>query len=212
MKVLIVNASPRPAMNTAQILKEVQKGAESAGHQVEYVDLYSFKSFMGCRSCLACKNRALENQCHCYFKDDITDLINHVYEVDKLVLGSPIYYSQFTSGLMAFYERVAFPAMSYADYSSVFEGKVDVDVFATMNAPEDYYQANLKDKLLSDLRGFRFLNGTTTIHNVSDTLQVKDYSKFRLDSFDPVHKQEVHDTQFPKDLAAAFAFGKNISC
>lgn len=33
MKVLIVNASPRTNMNTAQILKEVQRGAESAGHQ-----------------------------------------------------------------------------------------------------------------------------------------------------------------------------------
>ena len=54
MKTIIINASPRKNWNTAQLLKQAQKGAESVGAETEYVDLYDL-SFTGCRSCMACK-------------------------------------------------------------------------------------------------------------------------------------------------------------
>ena len=53
MKTIIINASPRKNWNTAQLLKEAQKGAESVGGEVEYIDLYDL-TFIGCRSCMAC--------------------------------------------------------------------------------------------------------------------------------------------------------------
>lgn len=40
MKTVIINGSPRNNWNTAQLLKEAQKGAESVGAVVEYIDLY----------------------------------------------------------------------------------------------------------------------------------------------------------------------------
>ena len=51
MKTIIINASPRKNWNTAKLLKEAQKGAESVGAEVECVDLYDL-DFKGCRSCL----------------------------------------------------------------------------------------------------------------------------------------------------------------
>ena len=39
-KIIILNASPRKNFNTASLLKEAQKGAESQDAIVEYFDLY----------------------------------------------------------------------------------------------------------------------------------------------------------------------------
>ena len=52
MKTIIINASPRKNRNTAQLLKEAERGAKAAGHETEYVELYDL-NFPGCRSCLA---------------------------------------------------------------------------------------------------------------------------------------------------------------
>ena len=40
MKAIILNGSPRKNWNTAMMLREAQKGAESAGADTEYIDLY----------------------------------------------------------------------------------------------------------------------------------------------------------------------------
>ena len=50
MKTIIINAGPRKNQNTAMMLKEAQKGAEAAGAETEYIDLYDL-NFTGCRSC-----------------------------------------------------------------------------------------------------------------------------------------------------------------
>ena len=39
-KVIVLNASPRKNWNTAQLLKEAQRGAQAAGAETEYIDLY----------------------------------------------------------------------------------------------------------------------------------------------------------------------------
>ena len=54
MKTIVINASPRKTWNTAEIMQAAQKGAESAGAETEYFNLYDLV-FKGCRSCLACK-------------------------------------------------------------------------------------------------------------------------------------------------------------
>ena len=54
MKTIILNGSPRKNWNTALMLKEAGKGAESVGAEVEYIDLFDL-SYTGCRSCMACK-------------------------------------------------------------------------------------------------------------------------------------------------------------
>jgi multimeric flavodoxin WrbA len=77
---------------------------------------------------------------------------------DRIIIGTPIYYSEPTGLVRSFIERVTFPAMSYSTYQSVFSGKVDVDVFLTMNAPMQFYNQNYERRFQEYFAPFRFLN------------------------------------------------------
>ena len=88
MKTVVINASPRRRWNTAQIMKEAAKGAESAGAEVEYVDLYKL-DLHGCMSCLVCK-KADKERCKCYWKDELSPLIERILDADTLLIGSPM--------------------------------------------------------------------------------------------------------------------------
>ena len=205
MKTIVINASPRKNMNTAQLLKAAAKGAETVG-SVEYIDLYDVDC-AGCRSCMACKRKGVEDPCRCYWKDGLTSILERIWQADRLIVGSPIYYNQTTSMFHALMERVCFPAMSYNDYSSTFNGKVDVDVFLTKNVGSDYWNAHYAEKIASEFRPFRYLNGATRIHPCFDTLQVNDYGRYDMAAWDEAHKRAVHASQFPEDLKAAYAIG-----
>ena len=89
-KTIIINASPRKNMNTAQLLKEAQKGAESVGAETEYIDLFDY-TFTGCRSCLACKRRDGERN-RCFWKDDLSPIIHRILAADAVIIGAPIYF------------------------------------------------------------------------------------------------------------------------
>jgi multimeric flavodoxin WrbA len=206
MKTIIVNGSPRKNWNTAQLLKEAQKGAESVGNEVEYIDLYDL-SYNGCRSCLACKRKGIAEPCKCYWKDDLTPVLEKIWNADRLITGAPIYYSEPSGGFRSFLERLTFPAMSYNDYSSVYTGHVDVDVFLTMNAPLQYYKQAYERRMQEYFAPMRFLNGSVRLIPVCDTLQVKDYSKYDMAGFSEQHKRAVRDAEFPAMLELAFKVG-----
>ena len=208
MKAIILNASPRKNWNTAQLLKAAQKGAEEAGAETEYIDLYDL-NFTGCRSCLLCKRKDGE-RCKCFWKDDLSPLLDRVFAADVLLIGSPIYLGDTTSQFHAFVERLHFCMLSYDDYSNYFTGKVNVGVIFTMNAPQTFYKLQYKRKLDGQAAAFRGLNGKVQILPSCDTLQVSDYSKFNMASFNEKHKREHHEKQFPKDLAAAREMGAEL--
>ena len=208
MKTIILNGSPRKNWNTAQLLKEVQRGAESVGAEVEYIDLYDL-NYNGCRSCLACKRKGIAKPCKCYWKDDLTPVLEKIWQADRLIVGSPIYYSEPTGGMRSLLERLTFPAMSYNDYSSVFKGRVDVDIFLTMNAPMQYYKQAYEGRMREYFAPMRFLNGRVRVFPVCDTLQVKDYSKYDMAGFSEEHKKAVRDAEFPAMLDRAFKIGAN---
>ena len=205
-KVVIIDGGPRKNWNTAQLLHKAQEGAESTGADVEYIRLYDLK-YSGCRSCLACKRKGIENPCKCYWKDELSPVLEGVLCADRLILGSPIYYSEPTGMLRSFLERMTFPAMSYNDYSSVFKGRIDVDIFLTMNAGAQYYDSAYKSRRQEYCAPFRFLGGDIRIHPVCDTLQVNDYSRYDMASFSEAHKKAVHDAEFPAALEEAYRVG-----
>lgn len=208
MKAIILNASPRKNWNTAQLLKAAQQGAEEAGAETEYIDLYDL-NFTGCRSCLACKRKDGE-RCKCFWKDDLSPLLERVFAADVLLIGSPIYLGDTTSQFHAFVERLHFCMLSYDDYSSYFTGKVNVGVVFTMNAPQALYQIHYKRRLAEQTRAFRALNGTVQVLASCDTLQVKDYSKFSMASFNETRKKAHHEKQFPLDLQKARQMGAEL--
>ena len=206
MKTIIINASPRKNWNTAELLKQAQKGAESVGAQTEYVELYDL-SFTGCRSCMACK---LKNGKHpgCAWKDELSPLIDRILEADELIIGTPIYWGEPTAQFRALMERLLFCVTPY-ERRSYFSGSVNVSLIYTMNAPQSYYENTLRPYLrgIEDLFA-QFLHGEVRSYAACDTLQVKDYSKYDMGLFDEAQKKQHREERFPADLAACFELGK----
>lgn len=206
MKTVIMNGSPRKNWNTAQLLQEAKKGAEAAGAEVTYVNLYDL-NYKGCHSCLACKRKGIPNPCHCYWKDELSPVLDTILQADHLIIGTPIFFGEPTGEFRAFMERLIFPTFSYNDYSGLFKGKIDVDIFLTMNAEPKDYKELYEKKLQEYFAPFHFLNGRVQIIPVCDTLQVKDYSKYDMAGFSEEHKRKVHDQEFPQQLKTAFQLG-----
>ncbi len=208
MKTIILNGSPRKNWNTALMLKEAQKGAESIGSEVEYINLFDI-AYTGCRSCLLCKRKGAE-RCHCFWKDDLSPILDRIFKADALIVGSPIYLGDVTSQVHALMERLHFCTLSYDDYSNYFKGKVDVGIILTMNAGRQIYDSWYKAKIEGILESFKVLNGRLEVYPCCDTLQVNDYSKFSMGSFNEEHKKAMRETQFPNDLAEAFKLGERL--
>ncbi|MEI3376292.1 MAG: flavodoxin family protein [Coriobacteriales bacterium] len=210
MKTLILNASPRKDWNTARLLRQAEQGAREAGADVEYVDLYDL-SFTGCHSCLLCKLKDAR-RCHCFWKDDLSPLIDKAFAADALIIGTPIYFGDVTSQFHALSERLRFVALSYDDFGSYFEGAVNLGVILTMNVAPERYEGEYKGKLAGQFDGIaRFLNGDVRVLPVCDTLQVDDYSKYAMNGFDRARKHEGRKVRFPQELEAARLMGAELS-
>ena len=209
MKTIIINASPRKNWNTAQLLQEARKGAESVSAEVEFIDLYDL-AFTGCRSCLACK---LKNGKHpgCAWKDDLSPLIDRILAADALIIGTPIYWGEPTAQFRALMERLVFCTMPY-EAGTYFDGKIDVGFIYTMNAPQEYYKANLRP-YLDNIEGlFKMgLHGEIKSYAACDTLQVKDYTRYDMAYFSEDDKRKHHEEQFPIDLAECYKMGAELS-
>lgn len=209
MKTIILNGSPRKNWNTAMLLKEAEKGAREVGSETEYIDLYDLQ-FTGCRSCMACKRKDGE-RCKCFWKDDLSPVIDRIFQADSLIIGSPIYLGDITSQVHALIERLHFCALSYDDYSNYFKGKVNVGIILTMNAPKGYYEQSYLGKAKEVEQIFSALNGNVEVYAACDTLQVNDYSKFNMAGFSEEHKKEMREMQFPVDLEEAFRLGERLA-
>ena len=208
--VIILNASPRKNWNTAQLLKEAQKGAQAAGAETEYIDLYDLH-FTGCRSCLACKRKGMQRN-KCYWKDDLSPLIDKILQAHAVIIGAPIYMGVPTAHFHALYERLGFCVLSYDDRSSYLEHPVNVGIIYTMNAPQAYYETHMKPLLLPAENGYKaLLKGKVETYASCDTLQVTDYTQYNMAMFDAAHKQQVHQEQFPKDKQAVFELGQKLA-
>ncbi len=206
MKAIFLNTSPRKNANTAQLLKAAQQGAKAGNYETEYHDLCDL-SFVGCRSCFTCKRKGIEQPCRCYWKDDLSPILEHIYEADRLIIGSPIYFGEPTGLFRCVFERLCFPALSYNNFSSIFSGKIDTDIILTMNMDETYYQKNYSGNLKRQFASLHFLNGVVRIHPFFDTLQVSDYSKYEMAGLNAERKMQRHEQQFPIDLEHAFKIG-----
>ncbi len=211
MKTIVINASPRKNQNTAQLLKEAQKGAESAGAETEYVDLYDL-NFTGCRSCLACKRKNAERN-KCYWKDDLSPLIGRILQSDAVIIGSPIFMGEPTAHFRALFERLGFCVLSYdGDELSYYGKKLNAGFIYTMNAPREYYEKNIRPALqITESTFGMLLKGEVKSYAACDTLQVSDYSRYSMGIFDEAAKKKHREEQFPKDLEECFRLGADLS-
>ena len=138
-------------------------------------------------------------------------MIDRIFAADALIIGSPIYLGDITSQVHGLIERLHFCALSYDDYSNYFTGKVDTGIILTMNAPKAFYNLAYRKKAKEIAESFKGLNGSVEVYACCDTLQVTDYSKYNMASFNELHKKEMREKQFPKDLEKAFEIGARLS-
>lgn len=210
MKAIAINGSPRKGWNTEKLLIEALRGAESAGAETSLIQLYDL-NYTGCKSCFGCKRKGME-QGYCILKDDLTSILNEILEADVLFLGSPIYFGDVTGQMVSFIERLFFPLLSYDDYNKrLFDKKVNVAFFYTMNASKEIYKNMIEQKLQNRSDILQRLGGTVKVFASHDTYQFYDYTKYHAAMFDEMHKRKVRDEQFPKDLKEAYNIGRKLT-
>ena len=211
-KVIILNASPRTNFNTAKMLKEAQKGAESVGAEVEYFDLVKL-NYKGCMSCFACKIKNSKTNGLCAIRDDLRPILEKIIQADAVIIGTPVYFSYATGMFRNLMERMLFAAYKYMKTNAnCLNRKIPVGLIYTMNCPEGLSkQINYDITLGSDANPCRMIFGYCEVLNAYDTYQFTDYSKYDCDLFDEAHKKEMLETQFPKDLEKAFDLGKRLT-
>lgn len=216
-KVMIINGGPRKNFNTAKLLKEAMHGANDAGAEVEYVNLYDI-AYKGCISCLICKRKGIEQKGLCFYKDALTPILEKCLNADAVIVGSPVYHSYPTGMFRSFLERFMFPAHTYlidrenGGLKRILNHTLPVGVIMTMNATEEQFKQHHYDVVLGDNEwSLRAVFGYSETLYAFDTFQYTDYAKYDCDLFDPVHKAKVRDEQFPKDLQAAYEMGKRLA-
>ena len=210
--VIILNGSPRTNFNTAKMLKEAQKGAESVGAKVEYYDLVKL-NYKGCMSCFACKLKDSKTNGLCALRDDLRPILEKILQADAVIIGTPVYFSQATGMFRNLMERMLFAPLRYMRSEKTnLKRKIPVGLIYTMNCPENLAkQINYDMVLGTDEKACKMIFGHCEVVNSYDTYQFTDYSKYDCDMFDEAHKKEMQEKQFPKDLENAFALGKRLT-
>jgi multimeric flavodoxin WrbA len=209
MKAIAINGSPRKGWNTDLILQEALKWAADAGAEVEMIHLYDL-NFTGCRSCFACKRKGAE-PARCFWKDDLSPVLDKILSADAVFFGTPIYFGEITSQMHALIERLSFILMTYDDYTKkLFHGKVNCGCFYTMNVLQEGYEKMYEARMQQSFAVLNKLNGEVVDYACCDTLQFSDYTKFQTAMFSEEHKRKMREEQFPKDLVAAYEIGQKL--
>ena len=101
-KVLVVSSTPRVDGNSEILAKEFARGAEEAGHQVDFVTLRDYK-LNYCTGCDACFKLG-----KCVQKDDMGELHEKLLAADVIFLATPVYFYSMSGQLKVFIDRLYF--------------------------------------------------------------------------------------------------------
>lgn len=209
-KIIAINAGPRKGWNTDRLVKEAAKGAENAGAEVEYIDLFKLEKYTGCISCFGCKRPQSFGKCVC--ADGLSEVLEKIRNADGLIIGSPNYLSNLSASFRALYERLVFQSLTYnKEKPCCNEHKIPVLLIMTSNCPEEVYDNTGYTALLESYKNTltSFVGATETLA-CGNTLQVDDYSQFDWTMFDPEAKKAYHEKTFAAYLEKAFASGKGL--
>lgn len=136
-KILIISTSPRKDGNSDMLAAAFGKGAQKAGHRVEYVALRD-TSINFCKGCLACQKTQ-----HCVIHDDAETIVQKMGSAEVLVFATPVYFYDMCGQMKTLLDRSnpLFPA----DYA--FR---DIYLLATAADSEE----NAVDGTLTGLQGW----------------------------------------------------------
>ena len=207
-KIIIIDGGPRKNFNTASMLQKFAEGATSVSDKIEVktVRLYGL-DYKGCMSCMACKIKGKASNV-CQFKDALTPVLEEIAEADGLALGSPIYFGDVTGQMRTFLERLAFPWLSYNDYSMTAPKRMPVVLMETMNGTPE---RNNSQGYGSMEYCIQTALGEPEHLIAYNTYQVKNYERFELASFSEEAKRQWRDEYWEQDLQKAFDSGKQMA-
>ncbi|HBT78047.1 MAG TPA: flavodoxin [Planctomycetaceae bacterium] len=212
MKLLAINGSPRKTKNTASLLGKIVDGAKSTGAEAELVHLVDL-NYMGCTSCFACKLVGGKSYGRCAMKDDLTPVLQKSHEADVLVLGTPFYFMQESSFLLAFQERLWFQYYLYTEKKPPLSPRKKATALVyTMNVKQEDIATYGKDRVVATAKGImEKLFAPCEVLLSCDTKQFDDYSKYEVDYFDVPEKLRRHEEVFPLELQQAFELGAKLA-
>ncbi len=210
-KIIAINASPRTGWNTATLVREAARGAETEGAEVKVIDLYSLDRFAGCISCFGCKLPASLGKC--VYQDALAPVLADIRNADGLILGTPNYLGEASAGFRALYERLVFQYITYKmEPRSYNTHLIPVLFIMTSNAPEAFYTPEGYGRVVSAYQNtLSGIIGPTKTLIASDTLQVNDYDKYDWTMFDPEAKRARHETVFQEVKQSAFSLGADMA-
>lgn len=214
MKFIAICGSNRQDGNTAQLLNSALDGVKEIipDAEIEFINLYDVP-FNGCKSCFACKKINGKHYGKCVYNDDFKPILEKIVDADGLIFGSPIYLAEVSGNMRCLLERLCFPFMVYdIEAESLAPKRMPIGFIYTMNVNKETFKNMGFDKIVLK-NSFVFERVFRKPYDlcVFDTYQFSDYSKYKSDLFDEKHKMEVRETQFPKDLKAAFELGSKIA-
>lgn len=99
-KILIISTSLRENSNSEYLARECEKGAKSAGNEVEFVTLKG-KKISFCLGCLACQKSGI-----CVIKDDVCEILEKVKNADVLIFATPVYYYEMSGQMKTLIDRL----------------------------------------------------------------------------------------------------------
>jgi multimeric flavodoxin WrbA len=205
MKVIAINGSPRKEWNTAQMLESALDGARDAGAETKLVHLIDL-NYKGCTSCFGCKLLGGPSYGKCAMRDDLTQVLNDVWDADSLIIGSPVYFGDVTSGMRAFLERLWFSVLMYNKEHMVLAPRnMPVKIIFTTNAPEFGFHKALNESIIGAMS--RFV-GPAELIEANATLQFDDYGKYDASMIDASERIKRHKEVFPLDCKRAREMGK----
>ena len=207
-KIIVIDGGPRKNFNTASMLQKFAEGATSVSSDIEVktIRLYGL-DYKGCMSCMACKIKGKASNV-CKFKDALTPVLEEIAEADGLVLGSPIYFGDVTGQMRTFLERLAFPWLSYNDYSLTAPKRMPVVLMETMNGLPDRNNSNGYGSMEYCIANAL---GQPEHLNAYNTYQVKNYDRYELASFSEEAKRQYRDEHREQDLQRAFDAGRRMA-
>jgi multimeric flavodoxin WrbA len=129
MNILVLNGSPRPNGNTAQMVQVFRETAERNGHTVHAVDV----SKRNIRGCLACEYCHGKGQGACVQQDDMQQIYAELRDTEMLVLAAPIYYhgisGQLKCAIDRFYAALYPKAPASLKKAAMFLSSGDPDMY-----------------------------------------------------------------------------------
>ena len=101
MEIVCILGSPRQKGYSSVIAKRFCDTAEKRGANIRYFKLDEL-TYKGCKGCMSCKTK-LEK---CAIKDDLTMVLDAIWEADVLLLTSPVYFGMISGQLKCLIDRM----------------------------------------------------------------------------------------------------------